>query len=77
MNQRNIFSYENKLKLSFNNIGRCSIGEARNYAIKYSNTDYLIFLDSDDALLSGRIDDFNLLLELKNIDFIWQFSANS
>ena len=43
------FSYQEKLKLNFYDLGKCSIGKARNFAIKNLITDYLIFIDSDDA----------------------------
>ena len=49
------YSYKDNLNLEFKNIGKSSIGEARNYAIKNLNTDYLIFLDSDDALTDDRL----------------------
>ena len=66
------FSYGDKLDLVFKNIGKCSIGEARNYAIKNITTDYFIFLDSDDALIADRLSsDFKILNKFSNLNFIY------
>lgn len=65
-------SYRDKLDLTFEDIGKCSIGKARNYAIEFFKTDYLIFLDSDDALIYNRLSfDYELIKRLKKPDFIY------
>ena len=53
--KRNFMQYGNVLNLLFKDIGKCSIGKARNYAIELFESDFLIFLDSDDALTDDRL----------------------
>ena len=66
------FSYQKTLNLNFFNLGKCSIGEARNYAIKNLNTDYLIFLDSDDALTDDRLSqDEKIIDKHQKLDFFY------
>ena len=66
------FSYKDNLNLQFKNIGKSSIGEARNYAITEFIADYLIFLDSDDALTSDRLyEDYLIINSRQEIDFIY------
>ena len=66
------FSYGNRLDLYFKNVGKCSIGEARNYAIRNIECDYLIFLDSDDALIKNRFKrDFEILENSPKLNFIY------
>ncbi len=65
-------SYRDKLDLIFKDIGKCSIGEARNHAIKFSRSDYFIFLDSDDALFDDRLlFDYKKISKHEKIDFIY------
>ena len=66
----------------FKDIGKCSIGEARNYAIKSSKSDYLIFLDSDDALIKDRLNfDYKLIAKYPKLNFLYgdsmQINKNS
>ena len=66
------FSYQEKLKLNFYDLGKCSIGEARNFAIKNLTTDYLIFIDSDDAFTENRLlYDLKIINKNKNLDFLY------
>ena len=74
--------YKDKLDLTFKDIGKCSIGKARNYAIEFFTTDYLIFLDSDDALIYDRLSfDYKIIKRFKNLDFVYgdslQINKNS
>ena len=45
--KKNFLQYGNDLNLVFKDIGKCSIGKARNYAIELIESDFFIFLDSD------------------------------
>ena len=66
------FSYKDKLNLKFFDLGKCSIGEARNYAIKNLKNDYLIFIDSDDALTENRFfNDNKIINRNQNLDFLY------
>ena len=66
------FSYGKELDLIFKDIGKCSIGEARNYAITKFKADYLIFLDSDDALIKDRLDfDYKLIAKYRKLNFLY------
>jgi glycosyltransferase involved in cell wall biosynthesis len=82
-NTKKIFlSYGKELDLIFKDIGKCSIGEARNYAIKFSRSDYLIFLDSDDALPKDRLNfDYKLIAKYPKLNFLYgdsmQINKNS
>ena len=70
--KKNFFKYGNQLDLDFKDIGKCSIGKARNYAIELIETDFLIFLDSDDALTEERLfRDYEVLEKYKNLNFIY------
>ena len=76
------FSDKNKIDLIFKDIGKCSIGKARNYAIKLIESDYLIFLDSDDALIFDRLFyDYQTIQKSNNLNFIYgdslQINKNS
>ena len=66
------FSYQDKLLLNFYDLGKCSIGEARNFAIKNLITDYLIFIDSDDAFTENRfLNDLEIINKNNNLDFLY------
>ena len=66
------FNYKDRLNLIFKDIGKCSIGKARNYAIQFINTDYLIFLDSDDALIKDRLfSDYKIISKSHMLNFIY------
>ena len=76
------FYYKDRLNLIFKDIGRCSIGKARNYAIEFIKTDYLIFLDSDDALIKDRLfSDYKIISKSNMLNFIYgdslQINKNS
>ena len=65
-------SYKDKLDLIFKDVGKCSIGEARNHAIKFFKSDYFIFLDSDDAFFDDRLlFDYKKISQNQRIDFIY------
>ena len=67
--------YKTILDIQIYNAGPCSIGQARNIGINNSNCDYVIFLDSDDALTTNRLYTDSNLIEnnylKKEIDFIF------
>ena len=61
-----------RFKSVFKDIGKCSIGKARNYAIQLIESDFLIFLDSDDALTDDRLScDYKVLNQHQNLNFIY------
>ena len=67
-----IQSYKSRMKISIHNVGKCSIGEARNYGIRNSDSKYIIFLDSDDALSDNRLLIDSLIINNnRTIDFIF------
>ena len=70
--KQNFMQYGNGLNLLFKDIGKCSIGKARNYAIELFESDFLIFLDSDDALTDDRLFcDYKILNQYQNLSFIY------
>lgn len=70
--KRNFMQYGNGLNLLFKDIGKCSIGKARNYAIELFESDFFIFLDSDDALTDDRLFcDYKVLNQYQNLSFIY------
>ena len=79
---KKFFYYKDRLNLIFKDIGKCSIGKARNYAIEFIKTDYLIFLDSDDALIKDRLfSDYKIISKTNMLNFIYgdslQINKNS
>ena len=70
--KKNFLQYGNDLNLVFKDIGKCSIGKARNYAIELIESDFFIFLDSDDALTDDRLScDYKVLNQYQNLNFIY------
>lgn len=66
--------YKSLLDIQIYNVGPCSIGEARNFGVRKSTSEYIIFLDSDDALTKDRLltdSAFIKKLNEKKIDFIF------
>ena len=57
--------------VKFYNLKDSSMGEARNYGIKKSKGEYIMFLDADDFYLKNKINfQVNKLKENKSLDFL-------
>lgn len=67
--QKKIFKNNNKIKL-YSRLRNFGVSNSRNFAMKKANGDFLIFLDSDDYLLSNYLENIYNILKKKNIDVV-------
>lgn len=51
-------------------IKNCGVSNARNYALSISNSDYVVFCDSDDCLTDRSLEEGILLIEKYNADMV-------
>ena len=69
-------SYPNKIKLFSTTIERYGVSNARNICLENSTGDYIVFLDSDDYLLSNKLFEYINFSNNKNIDcFIGSYNS--